>query len=53
MNSFWKAVYIVLFASLGVLVITHPKSSATVFGSLFTGFNGISTTLTGSSVKSG
>jgi hypothetical protein len=53
MDKFWKAVYIVLFASLGVLVITHPKSSATVFGSLFSGINGISTTLTGVSNKTG
>lgn len=49
----WKIVYFFLFGSLVVLVVTHAKGAATVFGSLFTGINGLGTTLTGASIKSG
>jgi hypothetical protein len=51
MDKFWKGVYIALFGFLAVLVITHAKQSSTVFGTLFTGFNTVGTTLTGANVK--
>lgn len=51
MEKWWKFIYIFLFGSLAVLIITHPKSAATVFGTLFSGFNGMGTILSGSNSK--
>lgn len=46
MGEFWKILTLVFIGFLITLIITHSKSFATVAGSLFTGVNGLGTTLT-------
>lgn len=53
MNPYTKWIYVFLFGSLAVLVITHAKGFATAAGAIFSGFNGLGTTLTGASIKAG
>lgn len=53
MDKFWKFVYLFLGLSIVVLIITHAKGFATSAGTLFTGLNGLGTTLTGASIKGG
>lgn len=51
-NAF-KMVYLFLGLAIVVLIVTHAKGFATAAGTLFTGVNGLGTTLTGSSIKGG
>lgn len=51
MDKFWKGVYIFLGGALVVLVVTHASGASSVFGTLFSGLNGLGTTLTGANVK--
>lgn len=53
MKNFWTFVYIFLFGSLIVLFIKNPKSFSTVTGTLFTGLNGLGSTLSGANTKAG
>lgn len=53
MEKAWKFLYIFLFGSLVVLAVTHAKGFATSAGSLFSGFQGFGTILTGSNSKGG
>lgn len=53
MDKFWKFLYIFLFLSIMVLIVTHAKGFATAAGTVFTGVNGLGTTLTGANIKSG
>ena len=53
-GSEWtRWIYVFLFGSLVVLFITHAKGAATVLGSIFSGINGLGTTLSGASIKGG
>jgi hypothetical protein len=38
---------------IGVLVVTHAKGFATSAGTVFTGLNGLGTTLTGKAIGAG
>jgi hypothetical protein len=51
MSSLWKGIYIFLFGSLLVLALTRSAGFATVAGSLFSGLNGLGSTLTGAGIK--
>ena len=42
-----------LMGSLVVLVVTHAKGFSTAAGTVFTGVNGLGTTLTGQRIKAG
>jgi hypothetical protein len=52
-KQFTNWIYVFLFGSLVVLFLTHAQGAATVLGTIFTGVNGLGTTLTGANIKSG
>jgi hypothetical protein len=46
-------VMIFFIGALFVLVVTHAKGFSTAAGTVFTGINGLGTTLTGQRIKAG
>jgi hypothetical protein len=51
MQQFWKLMTLFFLGCLVVLVVTHSSGFSKSAGTLFTGFNSLGTTLTGSSMK--
>jgi hypothetical protein len=52
-NNFWKILTLVFLGAIFVAVMTHAKGFSTAAGTLFTGINGISTTLEAGNIKQG
>jgi hypothetical protein len=53
MDKITKLITIFFVGALVVLVVTHASGFSTAAGSLFTGINGLGTTLTGANIKGG
>lgn len=53
MNDFWKIVTIFLVGSIVVLIVTHPTGFSKSAGTIFSGFGGWGSTLTGANIKGG
>lgn len=53
MDKITKLITFFFVGALVVLVVTHAKGFSTAAGSLFTGVNGLGTTLTGANIKGG
>lgn len=53
MNQFWKVLTLVFLGAIFVAVMTHAKGFSTAAGTLFTGVNGIATTLEAGNIKQG
>lgn len=53
MSDFWKWLTLVFIGFIFLAAITHAKGFATSAGSLFTGFTGLGTALSGVNTKQG
>jgi hypothetical protein len=53
MAQFWKILTLIFVGFLIVLVVTHAKGFSTAAGTLFTGINGLGSTLSGKGVTAG
>jgi hypothetical protein len=52
-NGVFKILTLVFLGAIFVAVMTHAKGFSTAAGTLFTGVNGIASTLEGGSIKQG
>lgn len=53
MNNFWKVLTLVFLGAIFVAVMTHAAGFSAAAGTLFSGVNGISQTLTGGGLTAG
>lgn len=53
MNDFWKILTLIFLGAIFVAVLTHARGFSTSAGTVFTGINGIATTLEGGNIKGG
>lgn len=53
MNNFWKVLTLVFLGAIFLAVMTHAKGFSTAAGTVFTGINGIASTLSGGNIKQG
>lgn len=53
MKDFWHILTLFFLGSLAVLVVTHPTGFSKSAGTVFTGVNGLGTTLSGKGIKGG
>lgn len=53
MNKFWSVLTLIFLGAIFVAVLTHAKGFSTAAGTLFTGVNGIATTLEAGNIKQG
>lgn len=53
MDKVSKLITLFFFGCLLVLIVTHSSGFSQSAGTLFTGVNGLGTTLTGASIKGG
>jgi hypothetical protein len=52
-NKFWSVLTLIFLGAIFVAVLTHAKGFSTAAGTLFTGVNGIATTLEAGNIKQG
>lgn len=53
MNNFWKILTLIFLGAISVAVLTHAKGFATSAGTVFSGVNGLATTLEAGNIKAG
>jgi hypothetical protein len=53
MDNFWKILTLVFLGAIFVAVLTHATGFSKASGSLFSGVNGLATTLEAGNIKAG
>jgi hypothetical protein len=53
MNKFWSILTLVFLGAIFVAVMTHAQGFSQAAGTMFTGVNGIATTLEAGNIKQG
>lgn len=53
MSDFWKVLTLIFLGAIFVAALTHAKGFSTAGGTLFTGINGIASTLEAGNIKQG
>jgi hypothetical protein len=53
MNNFWKILTIFFLGAIFVAAMTHAAGFSTAAGTLFTGLNGLGSTLEAGNIKAG